>query len=195
MIFYSNLHLECECFLMKYGPGREMTNCSSGTDLSVYVYGTCQDNPFYMGSYAVLYKKSYNSQSYQIDFFQLIFHYFSCIPRPRRHTVRIPCLDKFWCMKLFSWRSSLLTGYPTNYVHVSCFCYVVMWLVSLSWVTPLDLSYPWQWRHKEHNGLSNHQPRGCLFNRLFRRKSKKIWKLRVTGFCVGNSPVTGEFPA
>ena len=27
------------------------------------------------------------------------------------------------------------------------------------------------------------------------RKSKKIAKLRVTGLCVGNSPLTGEFPA
>ena len=28
-----------------------------------------------------------------------------------------------------------------------------------------------------------------------RRRSKKISKLRVTGICAGNSPVTGEFPA
>ena len=28
-----------------------------------------------------------------------------------------------------------------------------------------------------------------------RRRSKKTSKLRVTGLCVGNSPVTGEFPA
>ena len=27
------------------------------------------------------------------------------------------------------------------------------------------------------------------------RKSKKTSKLRVTGLCAGNSPVTGEFPA
>ena len=27
------------------------------------------------------------------------------------------------------------------------------------------------------------------------RRSKKTSKLRVTGLCVGNSPVTGEFPA
>ena len=32
-------------------------------------------------------------------------------------------------------------------------------------------------------------------NRLFRRRSKKTSKLRVTGLCVGNSPGTGEFPA
>ena len=30
---------------------------------------------------------------------------------------------------------------------------------------------------------------------LFRRRSNKTSKLRVTGFCEGNSPVTSEFPA
>ena len=30
---------------------------------------------------------------------------------------------------------------------------------------------------------------------LFRRRSKKASKLRVTGLCEGNSPETGEFPA
>ena len=31
-------------------------------------------------------------------------------------------------------------------------------------------------------------------NRLFRRRPNKTSKLRVTGLCVGNSPVTSEFP-
>ena len=31
--------------------------------------------------------------------------------------------------------------------------------------------------------------------RLFRRRSKKTWKLRVTGLCEGNPPVTGGFPS
>ena len=44
------------------------------------------------------------------------------------------------------------------------------------------------WRHNDHDGVSNHQPHGCLFNRLFRRRSKKTSKLRVTGLCAGNSP-------
>ena len=35
----------------------------------------------------------------------------------------------------------------------------------------------------------------CLLNGLFRRRSKKTSKLRVTGLCAGNSPGTGEFPA
>ena len=52
-----------------------------------------------------------------------------------------------------------------------------------------------QLRHNEPDGVSNHQPRDCLLNRLFRRRSKKTSKLRVTGLCAGNSPATGEFPA
>ena len=46
-----------------------------------------------------------------------------------------------------------------------------------------------------HDSVSNYQPHDCLFNRLFRRRSKKISKLRVTGLCARNSPQTGEFPA
>ena len=54
---------------------------------------------------------------------------------------------------------------------------------------------PLQWRHNGRDNVSNHQPRDCLLNRLFRRRSKKTSKLRVTGLCAGNSPATGEFPA
>ena len=52
-----------------------------------------------------------------------------------------------------------------------------------------------QWRHNERDGVSIHQPHNCLPNRLFRHRSEKISKLRVTGLCAGNSPVTGEFLA
>ena len=52
---------------------------------------------------------------------------------------------------------------------------------------------PLQWRHNEHD--HDRQLHGCLLNRLFRHRSKKTSKLRVTGLCAGNSPVTGEFPA
>ena len=51
-----------------------------------------------------------------------------------------------------------------------------------------------QWRHNERDGVSNHQPHDCLLNHLFRRRSKKTSKIRVTGLCVVNSPVIGEFP-
>ena len=47
---------------------------------------------------------------------------------------------------------------------------------------------PLRWRHNDHAGVSNHQPHGCLLNRLFRRRWKKTSKLCVTGLCAGNSP-------
>ena len=46
-----------------------------------------------------------------------------------------------------------------------------------------------RWRHNGRVGVSNHQPNDCLLKRLFRRRSKKTSKLRVTGLCAGNSPV------
>ena len=51
------------------------------------------------------------------------------------------------------------------------------------------------WRHNERDGVSNHLGLDCLLNRLFRRRSNKTSKLRVTGLCEGNSPVIGEFLA
>ena len=51
------------------------------------------------------------------------------------------------------------------------------------------------WRHNECYGVWIHQPHDCLLYTLFRRRSKKTSKLRVTGFCAWNSPVTGEFLA
>ena len=56
-------------------------------------------------------------------------------------------------------------------------------------------SDPLQWRHNERHGVSDHQPHDRLLNRLFRHRSKKTLKLRVTDLCAGNSPVTGEFLA
>ena len=44
------------------------------------------------------------------------------------------------------------------------------------------------WPHNDHDGVSNHQHHGCLLNRLFRRRSKKTSKLRVSGV---NSPHKG----
>ena len=65
----------------------------------------------------------------------------------------------------------------------------------ISWFCHHRLCYALEWRHNGHDGVSNHLPNHCLLNRLFTRRSKKTSKLRVTGLCAGNSPVTGEFPA
>ena len=48
----------------------------------------------------------------------------------------------------------------------------------------------------KRDGVSNHRCLYCfLFNRLFRCRSKKISKLRITALCEGNSPVTNGFPS
>ena len=52
-----------------------------------------------------------------------------------------------------------------------------------------------QWRHNECDGVSNDRRLDCLLNHLFRRRSKKISKLRVTGLCEWNPPMTGGFPS
>ena len=60
------------------------------------------------------------------------------------------------------------------------------------WRIENDIILPW--RYNEREGVSNHRRLDCLLNLLFRRRSKKTLKLRVTGFCEGNPSVTGGFP-
>ena len=61
------------------------------------------------------------------------------------------------------------------------------------WLVWFGLQITLQWRHNGHDGFSNHQTHHCLLNCLFRRRSKNI-KAPRHWLCVGNSPVTGEFP-
>ena len=44
-----------------------------------------------------------------------------------------------------------------------------------------------QWRQNGRDSVSDPQPHDCLLTRLFRRRSKKTPKPRVTGLCAGNS--------
>ena len=68
-------------------------------------------------------------------------------------------------------------------------------MATKSCVTSCVSCFPLQWRNNGCNGISNHQPHHCLLSHLFKRRPKETSKLHVTGLCVGNSPVTGEFPA
>ena len=36
-----------------------------------------------------------------------------------------------------------------------------------------NISFSLQWRHNRCNSVSNHQPHGCLLNRLFKRRAEK----------------------
>ena len=51
-----------------------------------------------------------------------------------------------------------------------------------------------QWRHNDHDSVSNHQPHGCLLNRLFRRRSRNIKAPRHWPLW-GEFSGIGEFPA
>ena len=76
-------------------------------------------------------------------------------------------------LKTFSWKRAIAIGFRSN----------------LKFILPL------RWRHNGHDSVSNHQPNECLLNRLFRGRSKKTSKLRVTGLCAGKFTGAGEFPA
>ena len=52
-----------------------------------------------------------------------------------------------------------------------------------------------QWRHTGRDAASNDRRLHCLLSRLFRRRSKKTSKYRVSGLCDWNSPVTSEVPS
>ena len=88
----------------------------------------------------------------------------------------IPCIE--WD-DIHSW------GILVSYVHLLMACCPIWYKA----ITSL------QWRHNGPDGVSKHQPHACLLNRLFRRRSKKTSKPRVTGLCAGNSPVIGEISA
>ena len=71
----------------------------------------------------------------------------------------------------------------------TCFMHRVWCLVPFTSVLIIwHIAYTLHWRHNYHDGVSNHQPHGCILNGLFRRRSKKTSKLRVIGLCAGNSP-------
>ena len=84
------------------------------------------------------------------------------------------------------------------------------WLCSLlkSWMSIIHWPSQWkwqdfkhrdkislQWRYNERDGVSNHQPHDCLLNNLFRRRSNKTSKIRITGLCEVNPPVIGGIPS
>ena len=100
------------------------------------------------------------------------------IPKLRGNT-RLPCIYDIYI-----------------YDYTTCVC--IQYGALISWRDTewcLVTRLPLQWRHNESDGVSNYQSHDCLLNCLFRHKWKKILKLRATGLCARNSPVTGEFSA
>ena len=93
-----------------------------------------------------------------------------------------------------TWRWYMHSWYRSLWTPVSLYTMFADGLVTQGLMISAATLLP-SWRHNGRNSVRNHQPHDCLRNRLFRRRSKKTSKLRVTGLCAGNSPGTGEFPA
>ena len=54
-----------------------------------------------------------------------------------------------------------------------------------------SVNMPLRWRHNHHDGVSNHQPHGCLLNRLFRRRSK-CFNL-MTSSCTSGTTIMANY--
>ena len=97
-----------------------------------------------------------------------------------------PLMSKVWAAFLYHcqhWGNEETRVYLTEYVY-GCIMLCLVWLYQLFlWIHVIHLALSLQWRHKGGDSVSNHQPHNCLLNRLFRRRSKKTSKLRVTGLC------------
>ena len=100
-----------------------------------------------------------------------------------QYSVNLKADYPYSIIPLLSFQTLLLTNI-FKYIHSDAFVSIMAWPV----IPTL------RWRHNGRDSVSNHQPHYYLLNLLFKCRSKKISKLRVTGLCVGNSPRTGEFP-
>ena len=93
-----------------------------------------------------------------------------------------------WCNRIQNTKTNSLTGMHLQMSYTKCLQFRSWPNVFKEFGKECELHWLLHWRHNDHEGVSNHQPHGCLLNRIFRRRSKKTSKLRVTGLCVGNSP-------
>ena len=104
----------------------------------------------------------------------------------------------WWHRRLLQWQPRITYDWIVQRVNIKYLKTTLSKYVS-NHVSPLccrsiKCRYALQWRDYDRSGVSNHRRLDCLHNGLFRCWSKKTSKLRVTGICEGNSPVTGEFP-
>ena len=79
----------------------------------------------------------------------------------------------------------LLIHSQTSTINKSCPRVTSMATVRLSQCQWSNHKGSLPWRHYKRHGVSNHRHFEYLFNRLFRCRSKKTLKLRVTGRCKG----------
>ena len=74
----------------------------------------------------------------------------------------------------------ILPSFAVNIVSADCIALLGSEAISRHDDDKFD-TYTLRWRHNGRDSVPNHQPHDCLLNRLFRRRSKKTSKRRVTG--------------
>ena len=108
--------------------------------------------------------------------------------------IYITCIETVYMRKI-EWESNINgCQKPNKYTLCSCMemhVHIIHIIYICLKVTLVALL----WRHNGRDGVSNYKSHDWLLNRLFRHRLKETSKLRVTGLCAGNSPLTGEFPA
>ena len=94
------------------------------------------------------------------------------------------------CVYIYDWHIShtVISIVPILRFVSFVYCIVIIIGVILPYYHWSKTERSLHWRHNDHNSVSNHQPHGCLLNRLFRHRSKKTSKLCITGLCADNSP-------
>ena len=114
-------------------------------------------------------------------------------------TTSFDLLNKDWQRGSWLWWSLYTHCFLDIWVTLDIFLItryqVQQWSNWLTYFKRWSLPCTLQWRHTERDGVSYHQYHDCLLYSLFKAHIKETAKLRVTGPCEGNSPVTGEFPA
>ena len=107
-----------------------------------------------------------------------------------KQTVEWPVI---WDYMTFMWRI-VMTFCGTTRDHKLG----IILTVGFQWELEVDADISYQiitWRHDDHDGVSNHQPLGCLLNLLFRRKIKENIKAQRPWPLCGEFTGAGEFPA
>ena len=125
-----------------------------------------------------------------------------CITRPQWVNCLLACVLHWKIMPLilnyfYNFFSKMLTINDSQLLKMKSMpqCKTAISPLLTHWIYCSLALNPLHWRHNEPDGVSNHQPPDCLLNCLFRCRSKKTSKLRVTDLCAENSPGTGEFSA
>ena len=127
----------------------------------------------------------------------LLLFLVQAVPHFSLNHIEHPTTQTYWLSILQTTNSKVfwlkLLDFNSTYTHIGSWTELPHFWTK--WPTLSRGQFQLWWRHYGRDSVSNHQPHDYLLNRLFRRRSERTSKLRVTGLCAGNSPVIGEFPA